>query len=371
MSKLYTAIGLMSGTSGDGIDASIIQSDGEDKLEILEDFYTIYSEDTNAEISKLKYAINSKHDLDKNKNLILKLEKKITELHATAVLETIKKSNLKKEKIDVIGFHGQTIYHNFEEKISKQLADGKMLKDLTNISVVNNFRANDIKEGGNGAPLSPIYHRLINKKLNLDLPTLYLNIGGISNITYIDKKKNIISFDCGPGNYLIDKFLKIKSNNKIKFDKDGDIAFRGSTKEIILESYLADPFYKQSYPKTLDVNEFSLSLIKGISLDDSVTTLSELTVRTITNAIKIFEESPKKIILCGGGRKNKFFLKRIKNLSKIKTQYIDDYNINGDFIESQAFAYLAIRSLLKKSLTYPETTGVVKPCLGGTIFKII
>ena len=371
MSKLYTAIGLMSGTSGDGIDASIIQSDGEEKVNILEDFYSIYSEEINQEISDLKNFINNKYDLEKHKDSLLKLEKKITQLHAEVVLEIVKRSNLKKENVDLIGFHGQTIYHNYEEKISKQLADGKMLKNLTNVNVVNNFRANDIKEGGNGAPLSPIYHKILNKKLNLGLPVLYLNIGGISNITYIDRENKITSFDCGPGNFLIDKFLKIKSDNKIKFDKDGDIAFKGSINKIILESYLADPFYEHSHPKTVDVNDFSLSLVRGISLEDSISTLSELTARTIADAIKIFNESPGKIILCGGGRKNKFFLERISDLTKIKAQHIDEYKINGDFIESQAFAYLAIRSLLKKPLTYPSTTGVLKPCLGGTMFKII
>ena len=255
------------------------------------------------------------------------------------------------------------------KKKTKQIGDGRLLSQLTNLSVVNNFRENDLNNGGQGAPLVSIYHKLLQTKLKLKTPLLFVNIGGISNLTYINAEKEIISFDTGPGNFLIDKILQSKSNNNLQFDKDGVIAFTGNVDKNILDSYLNDPYYESSPPKSLDVNDFNLSSLRSLSLEDSVTTLSELTSQTIVNALNFFNPKPKKIILCGGGRKNKYICERIKKLSNILTNNIDDYEINGDFIESQAFAYLAIRSFLKKPISFPRTTGVIEPTTGGDFIK--
>ena len=367
MTKKYTAVGLMSGTSMDGVDASIIQSDGEDKLEILDNHYVSYDNKIQEDTQNVKEKIHSLSDIQKNKNLLISLEKEITIFQAKVVEAILNKTNLKKNEIDLIGFHGQTLYHSFEEKVSKQLGDGNLMNKLTGIRVVFNFRENDIMNGGQGAPLSPIYHKLLVKKLKLEQPIAFLNIGGISNVTFLENDKITKSFDTGPGNFLIDKFLQIKSNNKIRFDKDGEIAFRGQINEIILENFLNNNYFDMEPPKTLDVNDFSISIIKGLSLEDSVATLSELTCRTILDSFQFTKNLPKKIILIGGGRKNKFFKNRISELSKINTINIDKLNFDGDFIESQAFAYLAIRSLLKKPISFFETTGVKTPCLGGKL----
>ena len=367
MTKIYTAIGLMSGTSVDGIDASIIQSDGEDKLRVLNNDFTAYDKKIISEIKDLKEKINSKKDIETNKNLILKIEKDITNLHANAVEKILKKTTT---KIDLVGFHGQTIYHNFNEKISKQLGDGELLSKKINLDIIYNFRENDIRNGGQGAPLTPIYHKLLRKKLNIELPILFINIGGISNLTYISKDEKIISFDSGPGNCLVDEFLQLKSKNKIIYDKDGEIAMRGKCNDIILENYLNNNYFNLQPPKSLDVKDFSLSMIRGLSVDEAVSTLSEFTVRTIVDGLNFFKEKPKKIILMGGGRKNNYFFENISKKSKIKTIDINDLTYDGDFIESQAFAYLGIRSKLKKNISYPETTGVTKPCTGGLMIKI-
>ena len=180
----------------------------------------------------------------------------------------------------------------------------------------------------------------------------------------------MISFDSGPGNFLIDKLLQLKSNNKIQFDKNGKFAFKGIVNKIILDSYLNDSYYDVPPPKSLDVNDFNLSYVRGLSLDNSITTLSELTAQTIVNSLNFFPSKPQKIIICGGGRKNKYIFERIKKISGITTLSVDEYKINGDFIESQAFAYLAIRSFLKKPISFPETTGVTGPTTGGRIIKI-
>ncbi len=369
MNDLITSIGLMSGTSCDGIDSSIIKSDGENEVHFMGNQFLPYDEKMKLKIRSLKEKINLIIDLEKNELAIKSLEKEITLLHAKIVNSIIEKCNTTKSKIDMVGFHGHTIFHSFKEKKSKQIGDGRLLSQLTNLDIVNNFRENDIRNGGQGAPLVPVFHKLLQTKLKLQKPLLFVNIGGISNVTYIGKSEEIISFDTGPGNFLIDKILQLKSKNKYQFDKDGLIAFSGSIDKNILDSYLDDPYYESLPPKSLDVNDFNLSPLRSLTLEDSTKTLSELTAVTVIKALNFFNTKPKEIILCGGGRKNKYIFERIKKLSDITTNDIDEYKINGDFIESQAFAYLAIRSFLNKPLTFPETTGVLNPSSGGDFIK--
>jgi anhydro-N-acetylmuramic acid kinase len=369
MNDLITSIGLMSGTSCDGIDASIIKSDGEKEVHFIENQFLQYDSNIKIKIRSLKDRINLIIDLENNKLEINSLEREITLLHAKTVNLVIEKSKIERSKINLIGFHGHTIFHNFKEKKTKQIGDGRLLSQLTKLNVINNFRTNDINNGGQGAPLVPIFHKLLKEKLKLNSPILFLNIGGISNLTFLGKGQEIVSLDTGPGNFIIDKILQLKSKNKIQFDKDGMIAFTGIVNETILDSYLNDPYYECLPPKSLDVNDFNLSALRSLSLEDSVATLSELTALTVVNALNFFKIKPNKIIVCGGGRKNKYIFERIKSLSNISINNIDEYKINGDFIESQAFAYLAIRSFLKKPISFPETTGVSKPSTGGDLFK--
>ena len=360
----------MSGTSSDGIDASIVKSDGENEVYFTGNHFLPYEDTIKSKVRNLKEKINLISDLKKNTLEIENLEKEITFIHAKIVDLIIEKFELNKSEIDLIGFHGHTIFHSFKDKKTKQIGDGRLLSQITGLNIVYNFRENDIRNGGQGAPLVPIFHKLLQIKLRLKIPLVFLNIGGISNLTHLDKDKKMTSFDTGPGNFLIDKILQIKSNDKIQFDEDGKIAFEGNVNRNILDSYLNDPYYEFSPPKSLDVNDFSLSPSRSLSLEDSVATLSELTSITVVNALNFFSTKPIEIILCGGGRKNKYIFERIKKLSNIKISNIDDYKINGDFIESQAFAYLATRSFLKKPITFPETTGVTRPISGGDFIEL-
>jgi len=369
MKKLITAIGLMSGTSSDGIDASIARSDGEEVLDLVGDFFFPYEEKIRTKIRKLKDKVDKVLDLEVYNTEIAVLEKEITLLHVNVVQIIIERLQIKKSEINLIGLHGHTIFHSFQNKKTKQLGDGEALSKLTGLNVIYNFRENDLKNGGQGAPLVPIYHKLLQKKLRLKVPVVFINIGGISNLTYLNKNDEIISFDSGPGNFLIDKLLQLKSNNKIQFDKDGEIASKGSVDKNILDSYLSDPYYDSIPPKSLDVNDFNLSAVRGLSVENSIATLSDLTAQTIVNSLNFFKTKPHKIILCGGGRKNKYISERIKEISNITTLSIDKYKIDGDFIESQAFAYLAIRSFLKKPITFPKTTGVTSPTIGGKLIE--
>jgi len=247
MGKIYTALGLMSGTSGDGVDVSIISSDGVDQYSEIINKYFKYDQKIYENLHKLRVKILKSDDLKKNENEISNLEREITLFHAKIVNNILEFTN---KNIDFIGFHGQTIYHNPLEKISKQIGDGNLLSQLTKKTVIYNFRQNDIKNGGEGAPLTPVFHRLIIKQKKIELPVCILNIGGIANVTAIGEydEKRFLSRDLGPGNCLIDEW--IRNNTKNNFDNDGEIASRGTINKLILNQAL-DNFDNKNNKKKL------------------------------------------------------------------------------------------------------------------------
>ena len=357
MIKEYTALGLMSGTSADGIDASIIRSDGKNKCDVILNKYFEYDKKTQKDIYELRNRINNPKDLKDLRDEIDKFEKNITSFHASVV------NNFTKQNIDLVGFHGQTIYHNGKERISKQLGDGKFLSQITKKNIVYNFRKNDLDNDGEGAPLTPIFHKLLVNQKKISLPVTILNIGGIANATSINAEDKMLSSDIGPGNCLIDQWIRI--NSKKSYDDKGRIAQSGSINKIILNQSLKN-FYNNdvSGKKSYDTNDFDLSFIKGLSLENGAATLTEYTADICSK--KLINRN---IYLSGGGRKNTFLIERIKKKIVYKIRLIDHIGINGDFIESQAFAYLAIRSFLKLPISFPETTGCIKPCTGGVIVK--
>ena len=364
MSKRYYSLGLMSGTSMDGVDASIINSDGELKYKVISNKYFQYNEDLYGELTSLRDKINSSKDIKTLSNDLESVEKEITTFHAKTVHEMIKESSV---KIDFIGFHGQTIFHNPDEKISKQLGDGKLLSKLTKKVVVYDFRQNDLNNGGQGAPLSPVFHMLLKNKYKLKLPLVILNIGGIANVTGINLEGYMYSQDVGPGNCLIDQW--IRQNSEKKYDDKGEIAKSGKINKIILNKALENFSYNNSL-KSYDVKDFDTFFVRGLSLEDGAATLTEYTSEILQDRLKISFDGPNEnILVTGGGRKNKFLVKSIEEKINIPIKLVDDFGIDGDFVESQAFAYLAIRSFLKLPISFPETTGCEKPCTGGIIVK--
>ena len=371
MEKIYTALGLMSGTSGDGVDASVISSDGfGDYNEVINKYFK-YDQKIYENLHNLKGKILKFDDLKKNENEINILEREITLFHAKIVNEILK---LTDRKIDFLGFHGQTIYHNPLEKISKQIGDGKLLSQLTKKTVIYNFRQNDIENGGEGAPLAPLFHSLIVKKKKIELPVCILNIGGIANVTLISQydENNLLSRDLGPGNCLIDEW--VRNNTKDKFDNNGDIAKKGKTNELILNQAL-DNFENRTNQSTLsfDTKDFSLGFVRGLSLEDGAATLTDFTGTVIAHELLKFlsKEQDKfwKVLVCGGGVKNLTLLKKIQNQlpKNFSLQNINTFGVDGDYVESQAFAFLAIRSILKLPISFPSTTGCKKPSSGGVI----
>ena len=371
MGKLYTALGLMSGTSGDGVDVSVIDSDGIDQFNEVTNKYFKYDQKIYENLHYLRGKILKSNDLNINEGKIDDLEREITIFHAKIVNQILKSVD---KKIDFIGFHGQTIYHNPLEKISRQLGDGNLLSQLTKKTVIYDFRQNDIKNGGEGAPLTPIFHKLIINKKKIELPVCILNIGGISNITAISEhdKNSLKSKDLGPGNCLIDEWIRHKTKNK--FDKDGKIAKQGKINKLILNQAL-DIFDNRSNRNifSFDIKDFDLNFVRGLSLEDGAATLTDFSSKIISAELYNFLSKTKdkfwKVLLCGGGRKNTTLVERIKNeiAKDLVIQSIDDYGIDGDFVESQAFAYIAIRSFLKLPISFPTTTGCKEPISGGVV----
>ena len=373
MGKVYTSLGLMSGTSMDGIDASVINSNGEDRYEVVFDQYFEYDEEIYKELINIREKINSSKDLKVNSILINTIERKITLFHAVICKKIIEEQSL---DIDFIGFHGQTILHRADEKISRQLGDGNLLSNLLKKKVIYNFRENDMVNGGQGAPLAPIFHHLLVNQNKIKLPVCILNIGGIANITIISSKNinNLISYDIGPGNCLLDEW--VRKNTKERYDKNGEIAKSGKTNETILNQAI-DNFdvLKNNNNLSFDIKDFDLNFVRGLSLEDGLSTLTDFTASVIYESIidvtNFNKEKNLNILVCGGGRKNLSLISAIKKKlpNNARLKLIDDYKINGDFVESQAFAYLAIRSYLEKPISFPKTTNVEKPCLGGVLIK--
>ena len=377
--KLYTAIGLMSGTSMDGVDVSLIRSDGFNQFTNILDEYFEYNESLHQKLIELRNLIVNINDLKKHSSRLNELEREITIFHS----KIVSKFSLKyKDEVDFVGFHGQTIFHNPQLKISKQLGDGGLLSQLVKKKVIYDFRQEDIANKGQGAPLTPIFHNLLSKRINekylINFPVCFLNIGGISNITKIIKndenlEENLEAFDSGPGNCMIDEW--VRKNSKNNFDENGSIAKSGKINQLILNQII-DNFKIDNFDKSLDVKDFDISFARGLSLEDGCATITNFTAYLIAKGIEYANgnyDKPIKYLVCGGGRKNNFLIQSVKDYLKNKQNIIlnsiEEYNLNGDYIESQAFGYLAIRSFLNLPISYPKTTGCETPTLGGNLIK--
>jgi len=350
MKNIYKAIGLMSGTSLDGVDAALISTDGEDFVK-CEGFVSIpYSDDLR---EKIRAVFGKKADQAQD------IERELTLVHAEAVKMLISETGA--DDVDIIGFHGQTISHAPDEGWTCQIGDGALLSEMTGIKVVNDFRTADVKAGGQGAPLIPIYHKALSA--TLEKPTVFLNIGGVANITYIDKNGELTAFDTGPGNALLDDWM-LKHGDQ-KYDDGGRTASTGVINGDIIFKFLSNKFFTKPAPKSLDRNEFASDLLEGLSLRDGAATLTAFTVRSIAKGFELLPEAPKKIIVAGGGRHNKVMMAGLKQYAEVIS--IDSLGLNGDATEAEGFAYLAVRSIKKLPISFPMTTGAPEPLTGGTL----
>jgi len=350
MSKVLTSLGLMSGTSMDGIDAAIVKTDGEKIFMIGPSFCTSYIPEIKFLIKK---AVEEKQDIDL-------AEEAITLAHAEVVNNFLMQLGMSKDDIDIIGFHGHTIDHDPDNGKTLQIGNGKLLAKQTGIDVVCDFRSNDVKNGGQGAPLVPIYQKILfDRELNNNdgRPIVVLNIGGISNITYIDgSDDNLIAMDTGMGNALLDSWMQ--KNSDKDYDKDGEVSQSGNVDNEILNKMFENPFFDKAPPKSLDRLDFSIDIFEGLSLEDGAATIVAFTTEAVNRSFDYLPETPSVCYVTGGGRLNKAIMNDLSERLPCKIINVDDIGYDGDALEAQAFALLAVRSKYNMPITFASTTGV-------------
>lgn len=354
--KEVWAIGLMSGTSMDGIDAAILRTDG---VHILEHGPALSLSYTPEFRSRFRQHLGKQDAPDA-------IVEEFTRLNADAVKELLKKSSLDKRDVAVVGFHGQTLFHDPQNGITVQIGNGELLSKLTDIDVVCDFRSSDVASGGEGAPLAPLYHQAL--ALDLDGPVAILNLGGVGNVTFINEN-DILAFDTGPASAMLDDWVRRKAG--IPFDEGGKLAAAGSINQSALSMLLDNQYFVKTPPKSLDRDDFSAKPVEGLSLEDGAATLTAFTVATVALALDHMPQKPMRWLVTGGGRKNKTFMASIAKSVGAPVDPVEVMGWRGDELEAEAFAYLAVRSLNGLPLSVPNTTGVRMPMPGGVLFRPI
>jgi len=349
------ALGLMSGTSLDGIDAALIQTDGH-RVHKFGPWLTVPYEEKEKE--QLRAAVRQQGDM-------VKLEQELTIKHAVAVKMLLAKAKLKPSEVRVVGFHGQTVDHRPEDGVTWQLGDGPLLAKLTGIDVVCDFRRRDVAAGGQGAPLVPLFHAALVH--GLDMPMAVLNIGGIANVTWVGPgEDNLLAFDTGPGNAMLNDW--VHQHTGADYDADGRLSLAGKVQQDVVAALLKNPFFKRKPPKSLDRNHFSLEALEGLSVEDGAATLADFVGACVFKGIESMPKLPKRWLICGGGRHNPAVLRGLKARLQ-QVEMVDAMGWHGDALEAQAFAFLAVRSLEGMPISLPSTTGVSKPMRGGTFYR--
>ena len=367
MSETLKVVGLMSGTSLDGIDAALLETDGVDVAVPGPALGVPYDPETRA---LLRAALADAQTVAAGAPVpyaIRDAERRLTEAHADAVKALLGKAGLAASDVSLIGFHGQTILHRPEQRWTWQIGDGALLARLTGIDVVNDFRAADVKAGGQGAPLVPLYHAaLLRKASGITPPVVMVNIGGVANVTYVNGD-TILAFDTGPGNAPIDDWVHRHTGKPV--DESGALARAGRVNDEILAQMLDNKFFARVPPKSLDRMDFGMNAVAGLNAEDGAATLTAFTAASIARAREHFPEPAATWIVCGGGRHNRTLMDQLRARVNAPVLAAEDAGWNGDFIEAEAFAYLAARSVRGLPLSLPTTTGVAQPMSGGKLHR--
>lgn len=366
---MKTAIGLMSGTSMDGIDAALVRTDGRKAVQMGVSLEIPYKPATRKRIEAALEEAKAINKRNERPIGIADLETELTDLHAEATFALLEKAKLTPDEVDLIGFHGQTVLHRPDDALTVQIGDGQALADATGIDTVFDMRAADMVSGGQGAPLVPVFHQALAAGLHFEAPLAFINIGGISNISYVDGD-TLIAFDCGPGNALIDQW--VQSGAGVPFDQGGSIASEGGVLSSVVERYMALPFFELDSPKSLDRLDFPVLEQRAVGLHDGARTLAHVTAKAIYRAVEHLPSLPKTWILCGGGRLNPSIFGDLASMADADgaaVKLADDLGLDGNMLEAQAFAYLAVRSVKGLPLTFPTTTGCIEPVTGGILAK--
>jgi anhydro-N-acetylmuramic acid kinase len=354
----------MSGTSMDGIDVALLETDGDRTIKHGPAASVPYAEDFRARLAQAIAEAAALRNRQDRSGYLSRVERELTELHAIAVLRFIGDRMLQPMAIDAIGFHGQTVLHDPGRRMTVQLGDGPLLAKLTGIDVVYDLRAADFAAGGQGAPLAPVYHRALVSKLP-DRPVAFLNIGGVANVTWIGRAGELVGFDTGPGNAMVDDWMQRRCG--LSHDEGGRLAASGHIHESCVKQYLRHAYFGERSPKSLDRNAFSLAVVHELSTEDGAATLTAFTSEAIATARAHFPEQPVLWIVSGGGRKNKTLMSMIAARVENAVVPSEVIGVDGDSLEAQAWAYLAVRSLNGLPITFPGTTGVAEPLTGGAL----
>ncbi|WP_231712467.1 anhydro-N-acetylmuramic acid kinase [Vineibacter terrae] len=361
--EMLRVMGLMSGTSLDGVDVAVIETDGEQIRAFGPSLTMPYGEEVRDAVRLVLGADAPTPQTERAGRLL-------TQAHRDAIAALFADHpGLRPADVDAIGFHGQTITHRPQRRFTWQIGDGAWLARATGRPVVADFRSADVAAGGQGAPLVPVYHQALVRRAvdggGLRLPVAVLNIGGVANVTWIGADGTLLAFDTGPGNAPLDDWLR--QHGSLPFDRDGEISRAGTVDQARIGQFLSSSYFSIKPPKSLDRNDFLSNIASGLSLADGAATLAWACAAAIAAAVRAMPQPPMAWFVCGGGAKNTTIINNIERISNISVEKCPAEWV-GDMVEAQAFGFLAARSLRGLPLSFPTTTGVPAPLCGGRLF---
>jgi anhydro-N-acetylmuramic acid kinase len=366
MGKTMRAIGLMSGTSMDGIDVALIETDGEAHIERKACITAPYDGPFRTQLAAALEEAAALTRRDARPGRLAAIEQEITSRHAAAVAQLLQQQSAERAGVGVVGFHGHTVLHAPERRLTVQLGDGPALARHVGVDVVYDLRAADIAAGGQGAPLTPAYHRALAARLP-ERPVAIVNIGGVANVTWIGRDGALLAFDTGPGNALIDDWMRRHTGRAI--DADGKTAASGRVQDGALTALLTHDYFGRVPPKSLDRNAFSLEPVRHLTEADGAATLTAFTAASVARAREHFPEEPRLWVISGGGRRNRTLMAMIAAHVEGAVAPAEAAGFDGDSVEAEAWAYMAVRSLKGLPITFPGTTGVSAPLTGGVLAR--
>jgi anhydro-N-acetylmuramic acid kinase len=365
MPKIFRAIGAMTGTSMDGVDLAFLETDGRQTLRFGPTASYPFLDEERALLRDAVTAAKYLGRREERPGPLKAAEDLITRRHIEAIGDFLARERVKPETVDVVGFHGQTVLHRPERGLTVQIGDGMTLARAIGIDVAYDLRAADMAAGGQGAPLVPVYHRALAEASGADLPLLFVNIGGVANFTYVAEGRDPIACDAGPGNALLDDLMFSRTGAAL--DADGACALSGKVDEAALARLMSHSYFSQNPPKSLDRNAFSSEPVSGLSTPDAAATLAAFTASAILAQLKFLPETPRMIIVCGGGARNPAIVRALSARAPCLVRRAEDFGWDAQAIEAQAFAFLAVRSVKGLPLTFPTTTGVREAISGGAL----
>ncbi len=363
-SDTMLAIGLMSGTSLDGIDAALVETDGEGVVRPIAFRTEPYSEAARQQWREAT-ALALSYEKPRLSPEIGAATEMLTRRHLILVHQLMASAGREMKEVDVIGFHGQTVAHRPDRGWTWQIGDGGMMASALGVPVISDLRGADVLAGGQGAPLLPVYHRALLSEVTL--PVAVLNLGGVGNITFVGRDGALAAFDTGPANALIDDWMAAEAGRP--FDAGGAYAATGTIDETVLGAMLDNPWFDQPPPKSLDRADFTIQPARGLSPGDGAATLTAFTAATVALALNHLPERPLRLLVAGGGRHNATMLAMIADACEIPVEPIEALGQNGDATEAEGFAYMAVRSLKGLPISFPGTTGVPEPLTGGRLSR--